>query len=87
MLTRIHVDQHNIRNNHKHGTHLPVISAKDYRANRKGHRADLVNEQGEVVASVVYSPDNPLSCGARVWIETRLTVEVTDHAQPEQAAA
>lgn len=26
--------------------------------------------RGEVVARVVYSPDKPLSCGARVWIET-----------------
>ncbi len=28
------------------------------------------DKDGNIVASVVYSPDKPLSCGARVWIET-----------------
>jgi hypothetical protein len=27
-------------------------------------------------SKVVYSPDKPLSCGARVWIETQADVEV-----------
>jgi len=35
-----------------------------------------LDEDGEVVASVVYSPDKPLSCGAKVWIETELEVSV-----------
>lgn len=25
---------------------------------------------------IVYAPDNPLACGARVWIETQAEVEV-----------
>jgi hypothetical protein len=29
-----------------------------------------------VVARVVYQPDKPLSCGARVWIETDHAVVV-----------
>jgi hypothetical protein len=27
-----------------------------------------------VVCQVVYSPDKPLSCGAKVWVETELEV-------------
>jgi hypothetical protein len=27
---------------------------------------------------VVYSPDKPLSCGAKVWIETQGNVEVIE---------
>ena len=27
---------------------------------------------------MVYSPDEPLSCGAKVWIETELEVRVSD---------
>jgi hypothetical protein len=36
----------------------------------------LVKTDGKVVARVVYSPDKPLSCGARVWIETEADVEI-----------
>ena len=27
------------------------------------------------IARIVYSPNNPLSCGAKVWIETECEVE------------
>jgi hypothetical protein len=27
---------------------------------------------------VIYSPDKPLSCGARVWVETNASVTVDD---------
>jgi hypothetical protein len=76
MKTRIHVNQHNIRANHKNGEDRPVITVKDYKANRKTNRAEIVNADGDVVAAGVYSPDKPLSCGARVWIETELEVNV-----------
>lgn len=75
MKTRIHVNQHNIRANNK-GADEPVITVKDYKANRKVNRAEIVTAEGEVVATVVYSPDKPLSCGAKVWIETELEVNV-----------
>jgi|TARA_B100001248_G_C27379776_1_gene456301 hypothetical protein len=69
LKTRIHVNQHNIKANDK-GADLPVITVKDYRTNRKVNAADIVAEDGTVVASVIYSPDKPLPCGAKVWIET-----------------
>jgi len=75
MKTRIHVNQHNIRANAK-GADVPVLTVKDYKENRKVNTAQIVSANGEVVASVIYSPDKPLSCGAKVWIETELEVKV-----------
>ena len=75
MKTIIHVNQHNIKANNK-GANLPVVTVKDYKQNRKGNTANIMQD-GKVVAKVVYSPAKPLSCGARVWIETQLDVEVT----------
>jgi len=74
MKTKIHVNQHNIRANNK-GADLPVITVKDYKQNRKCNEVDILKD-GQVVARVVYSPDRPLSCGAKVWIETELEVRV-----------
>ena len=74
--TKIHVNQHNIRANSK-GGNLPVITVKDYKRNRKANSAEIIHE-GEVIARVVYSPDKPLSCGAKVWVETELEVRISD---------
>jgi len=65
MKKRIHVNQHAIRRNRKNGTSDPVITVKTYKDNRYCHSVDIHGP-----SRVVYSPDKPLSCGARVWIET-----------------
>ena len=65
----IHVNQHTIRKNLKTGARDPVLTCKTYKSNQYAHEVEITH-QGEVVARVVYSPDKPLSCGARVWIET-----------------
>lgn len=70
MKTIIHVNQHNIRANTK-GADLPVLTVKTYKSNTKCNR---VRFNGE--CEVVYSPDKPLSCGAKVWIQTNEEVEV-----------
>jgi len=66
MKTIIHVNQHAIRRNAKHGTNEPVLTVKTYRSNAYCHEAEI-----EGPCKVVYSPDKPLSCGAKVWIETK----------------
>lgn len=78
MKTRIHVNQHKIRSNLKNGTEEPVITVKDYKNNRYTHTAIIRDKNGDEVARVVYSPTKPLSCGARVWIETNLEVETDE---------
>ena len=65
MKKRIHINQHVIRANAKNGTNDPVITVKTYKENITAHRVEI-----EGPSSVVYSPDKPLNCGARVWIET-----------------
>ena len=69
MKTRIHVNQHNIRANSK-GGNLPVLTVKTYKENIK---CNSVKINGP--SAVVYSPDKPLPCGAKVWIETEANVE------------
>jgi hypothetical protein len=70
MKTRIHVNQHAIRHNTKCGAEdLPVLTVKTYKENRKCNRVEVRGP-----STVVYSPDKPLSCGAKVWIETEAEV-------------
>ena len=68
MIKRIHVDQHAIRRNTK-GANDPPISVKTYKANHKGFDVRI-----DGPSRLVYSPDKPLSCGARLWIETEADV-------------
>ena len=53
----IHINQHHIKWNRKHPDEdaKPVITCKTYKDNTIGR--------------VKYQPDNPLACGAHVWIE------------------
>lgn len=77
---RIHINQHNIKANRKRSGApgvkalkdlLPVITAKTYKENAYGHEV-IIN--GPCV--LVYRPNNPLPCGAHVWIETKEDVVV-----------
>ena len=65
----IHVNQHKIRANTKHGTDEPVLTIKTYKENNYAHEAIMKTKDGEEIARVIYSTHKPLSCGARVWIE------------------
>ena len=69
MLKRIHVNQHNIRKNSKDSSNLPVITIKTYKSNTYGHEVVI-----DGPSRIVYSPDKPLSCGAKLWIETEAGV-------------
>ena len=64
MKARIHINQHKIRRNTKTGEREPVITVKTYKSNEY---ATDVTIDGP--SKLVYSPDQPLSCGAKVWIE------------------
>ena len=66
MKTRIHVNQHHIKANRKHPEgNLPVLTVKTYKSNTY---ANAVTINGP--SKLVYQPENPLSCGAHVWLET-----------------
>ena len=70
MKTRIHVNQHNIRANAK-GVDLPVLTVKSYKENIKCNEVIVHGD-----SKIIYSPDKPLSCGAKVWIETEASVTI-----------
>ena len=69
----IHVNQHRIRSNLKHGTNDPVITVKEGRKNTYGHSVKI-NGPSEVIYG---GNDKPiLSCGARVVIVTEAEVDI-----------
>ena len=69
MKTKIHVNQHVVRSNKKHGKKEQVLTVKTYKSNTYAHEVEINGP-----SKVIYSPDKPLSCGARVWIETESEV-------------
>jgi|TARA_R100000479_G_C6218542_1_gene140780 hypothetical protein len=76
----LHVNQGNIRSNiHREPKdRLPVLRAQSDNGTLYGDSIHILSEDGDVVATIVYNPDNPLPCGARVWIETELDVAIGD---------
>ena len=76
MKTIIHVNQQIIRNNTKTGFTEPPLTVKTYKENKKGSSVSIKDAKGNIIAEVLYRPNNPLDCGARVWIETQLECEV-----------
>jgi hypothetical protein len=77
----IHVNQHVIRDNAKTGERNPVITVKSYKDNQYGHTVEVHGP-----CRIVYRPDNPLPCGAKVWIETEEEVTVHGNAETETDA-
>ena len=65
------MNQHKIKSNKKYGLNEPVLTVKTYKDNFYGSTVAI-----EGASTVVYSPDKPLSCGAKVWIETDSKVRV-----------
>ena len=64
-MVKVHVNQHVIRANKKNNETNPPLTI--IRGSRKRTRHMEVKIIGQ--AKIVYSPNKPLSCGARVWIE------------------
>lgn len=70
MKTVIHVNQHVIKANRKNDRRDPPLTVKTYKDSRRASTAKILDDAGKTVARIVYRPDQPLSCGAHVWIET-----------------
>jgi len=71
MKSIIHVNQHVIKANRKHGEDNPVLTCKTYKDNVYAHEVYVKGP-----CRIVYRPDKPLSCGAHVWIETEAPITV-----------
>lgn len=67
MKVIVHVNQHVIKHNAKHGTKLPTLTVKlPGGTTRYAH--EVAGESARVIDSNSIGR-SPLSCGARVWIE------------------
>lgn len=71
MKTIIHVNQHVIKRNRKLNTQDPVITVKTYKGTIYAQSIEIHGP-----STVIYSPNNPLACGAHVWIETNAKVTI-----------
>jgi hypothetical protein len=63
-MVRVHVNQHVIRANKAKGENNPPLRIIRGSRSEPAYEVTLVGK-----SRVVYSPDKPLKCGARVWIE------------------
>ena len=75
----IHVNRHVIDSNRKHGKDDPPIairvhSRKGVKTARRIVYGRFIRVYGET--EFVYDNDNPLSCGARLWVQTSAPVRV-----------
>jgi hypothetical protein len=70
MKTVVHVNQHIIKKNDKTGERNPVLTVKTYKSNQYAHSVWI-----EGPCKIVYQPDKPLSCGAKVWLVTESVVK------------
>tara|TARA_R100000365_G_C2712792_1_gene47682 strand:- start:267 stop:485 length:219 start_codon:yes stop_codon:yes gene_type:complete len=71
MKKRIHVNQSKIKSNAKHNKNEPVITIKTYKDNTYAHGVEILGS-----SRVIYSPNKPLACGAKVWIETDAEISI-----------
>jgi len=70
MKTIIHVNQHIIKANLKNKEDNPPLTVKTYKTGLNCHEVKFTS------GTVIHRPHAPLSCGARVWIETEDEVEI-----------
>ena len=82
--TIIHVNQHNIKANAK-GENRPVLTCKSYKGNKYSNNIVIFGQDGLEAARIIYQPESPLSCGAKVWIETLNDVDIKDAMDVKEA--
>lgn len=70
MKYKLHVNTHNIKWNRNHADNKrKVLTLKNYKENNYYNKVTLFDKEGNEIMVVKYQPNNPLSCGAEVWIE------------------
>ena len=65
----IHINQHVIKRNRKHGTDDPPITVKTSKNNTYCRSLKI-----DGPCELMYTPFHPLSCGAQVYIKTQSDV-------------
>ena len=70
LIKRIHINKHVIRANLKNGTDDPAITVQLSSGPLRARNVDIKGPSRLVTGK------KPLSCGARIWLETRAEVEL-----------
>ena len=73
-IKRIHVDRRILAHNIKNGTDDPAITVQTSKGAMKASRVKI-NGPSELVQAGL-TAERPLSCGARIWVQTRSEVDV-----------
>jgi hypothetical protein len=72
MVTKfIHVNVNVIRHNKKYNNTLPACRVQEGSKTRYGREINILGP-----SKMVYRPEKPLNCGAKLWIETEGEIEV-----------
>ena len=69
----IHINKNIIQSNNKRGENKPVCRVEMGGKTYYGSKVDILGP-----STMIYSPDKPRACGARLWIETEAEVEIHD---------
>ena len=73
MKTIIHINKNLKQSNDKHGKTRPVCRVETEGKTWYGSSVDMLGP-----SSMIYSPDKPRKCGAKLWIETDGEVIIHD---------
>ena len=67
----IHINKNIIQYNSKHGVDLPVCRVEEGKKIIYGRSVEILGP-----SKMVYDPENPLRCGAKLWIETEAEIVI-----------
>jgi hypothetical protein len=70
-IKRIHVNKYIISDNFRNGNDNPPITVQTSKGAFTARRVDFTGS-----AAFIYSPNKPLKCGARCWVETKSELEL-----------
>ena len=73
MKTIIHINKNLIQQNEKRSTRFPVCRVEINGKIWYGSKVDILGP-----SKMIYSPDKPRKCGAKLWIETDSDVVIHD---------
>jgi len=73
MTTIIHINKNLKQSNDKHGRTVPICRVEIRGKTLYGSAVDI---QGP--SKMIYNPDKPRKCGAKLWIETNSPVIIQD---------
>lgn len=71
----IHINKNVIQHNAKYGKNLPVCRVQQ---GNKSRYCKEVHINGP--SKMVYNPDRPLKCGAKLWIETESSIDLIEES-------